>query len=90
MTTHLQDMTQEQLIAMLGTAQAKIEALRKAGQGKLSLKVGEKGGICIYGMGRRPIHMYAEQWQRIRAATEQIDAFVEANRSTLSWKHEQD
>ena len=47
--TDLNQMTKEQLIAMLHAAQAP-----KA----LSMKVSEKGAISIYGLGRFPITLY--------------------------------
>lgn len=31
----------------------------------ISLKVGEKGGISLYGMGRFPVTLYAEQWTQL-------------------------
>lgn len=57
----LQGLSQEDLIARLMKAEG--QAGRKAG--KLTLKVGAKGGVSIYGMGRFPMTAYASQWERI-------------------------
>ena len=31
----------------------------------ITFKVGEKGGVCVYGLGRFPTSLYAQQWLRI-------------------------
>lgn len=56
-------------IAALNEGKAKLEAEAKALKEQManagpsvSLKVGEKGGISLYGMGRFPVTLYAEQW----------------------------
>jgi hypothetical protein len=55
---------------------------------RITAKVGEKGGICLYGLqARRPIHMYVNQAQRIKVwLNEDLDSFIEANRDKLSFK----
>jgi hypothetical protein len=69
---------------------AQLEALvmqmAKASERKLSLKVSEKGAVALYGMGRFPVTLYAGQWERVLAHSEEIKAFIEANRSLLSVK----
>lgn len=52
----------------------------------LSLKVSEKGAVSLYGMGRFPVTLYREQWARVFAAREQIEAFIETNAGLLSVK----
>ena len=32
----------------------------------LRFKVSEKGGISVYGLGRFPVTLYVEQWERLR------------------------
>jgi hypothetical protein len=43
---------------------------------KLSCKVGEKGGVSVYGLGRFPVTLYAEQWGRLFAAQGDIQDFI--------------
>lgn len=62
------------------------DKLRTASNGKLTLKVSEKGGLSIYGMGRWPKTFYRQEIERIFAAREQIEAFIEANADQLSVK----
>lgn len=73
--------------------QAQIEALRAenaklkaARNGKLSLKVSEKGAVSVYGMGRFPLTLYRGQWERLLANVDQIKAFIEANADQLTVK----
>lgn len=81
-------MTTEQLQAHIAALSAENAKLRKASNGKLTCKVGEKGGVSVYGMGRFPVSLYAEQWARLFANREQIEAFIEANKASLSVKGE--
>jgi hypothetical protein len=67
---------------------AQIEALKTqvAKKSTLALKVSEKGALSIYGMGRFPVSLYREQWERLLAAKDDILAFIEANADKLSVK----
>jgi len=38
---------------------------KAAARSKISLKVGEKGGVSIYGLGRFPITVYKSQAERL-------------------------
>ena len=55
-------------------------------KGGLSLKVSEKGGVSLYGMGRFPVTLYKEQWLRILASAAEIEAFIRENDSKLKAK----
>lgn len=52
----------------------------------MSLKVTEKGGLSVYGLGRFPVTLYRGQWERLLAAKESIEAFIKANEAILSVK----
>jgi hypothetical protein len=71
--------------------QAELERLRaenaqlKSRDG-LTLKVSEKGGVSLYGMGRFPVTLYKEQWLRILASAPEIEAFIRENDSKLKTK----
>lgn len=62
------------------------EAKAKAGVRKLTLKVSEKGGLSLYGMGRFPVTLYRGQWERLLAASDDITAFIAANTALLTTK----
>ena len=42
--------------------QAENETLKKRSEKELSLKVSQKGGVSVYGLGRFPVTLYKEQW----------------------------
>lgn len=52
----------------------------------LSLKVSEKGGISVYGLGRFPVTLYAQQWVRLFGISKSIMEFMEENKATLTFK----
>ncbi len=75
----LSAMTSEQLITLITTMAAQPAK-------RLSYKVGEKGGISIYGLGRFPVTAYASQWERIIADVDNLKAFMVANEALLTRK----
>ena len=58
----------------------------KASSGTLSLKVSEKGAVSVYGMGRFPVTLYREQWEKLLAQSPKILDFIHANAASLSTK----
>ncbi|MFZ9596216.1 MAG: hypothetical protein ACO3A2_09075 [Bdellovibrionia bacterium] len=81
MTDHSEDMKQE-----LERLRAENQALKKTSQRGLSLKVSEKGGLSVYGLGRFPVTLYKEQWSKLLDMSEEIRAFIQANDSQLKTK----
>lgn len=75
----LQDMTQDQLIAM-------VQKLQSARQSKLTIKVSAKGAISIYGFGKWPVTLYRSQMERLMAAKDEVMAFIDANEDLLATK----
>lgn len=76
---NLASLSKDQLLALVAQLQA--EPVRK-----LSLKVTEKGGASLYGLGRFPVTLYASQWDKLIANIDQIKTFIDANRSLLTVK----
>ena len=55
----------------------------------LKMKVSQKGAISVYGMGRFPVTLYADQWRRIDQeliTSGELDNFIESNKSSLTFK----
>lgn len=52
----------------------------------LSYKVGDKGGVSVYGLGRFPVTLYYEQWKRLLDAADTIRKFMDDNKSKLKMK----
>ena len=54
------------------------ELEKKAGgrpKGTLEFRVGEKGGVSVYGLGRFPVTLYYEQWIRLLDASGDLRNF---------------
>lgn len=79
-------MTAEEMTAMIARLQAENAKLKTANQGKLSCKVSEKGAVCVYGLGRFPVTLYASQWTRLLDFAVAIRAFIETNQDKLATK----
>jgi hypothetical protein len=54
--------------------------------GSLEFRVGEKGGVSVYGLGRFPVTLYYEQWIRLLEAAPKLREFLEENKSKLKLK----
>jgi len=54
--------------------------------GSMDFRVGEKGGVSVYGLGRFPVTLYYEQWIRLLDASEKLREFLEENKSKLKVK----
>ena len=65
---------------------AENERLKKASSKGMSLKVSEKGGVSVYGLGRFPVTLYKEQWVKLLDMADDIRAFIAANESQLKAK----
>jgi hypothetical protein len=61
-------------------------ALKKGAATGITMKVSEKGGLSVYGMGRFPITLYKEQWLKLLDMSDAIRAFIAANEATLKVK----
>ena len=76
--------TYEELKAKLAQLEKQADTRKKSGS--LEFKVGEKGGVSVYGLGRFPVTLYYEQWNRLLGAAEDLRAFMEENKSRLKLK----
>ena len=78
--------TPEVWAAMTPDARAQVSAAMAQARpiGKLTLKVTEKGGVSVYGLGRWPTTLYQSQWRALLAAKAEIEAFLTANAGKLS------
>jgi hypothetical protein len=79
-------MADEDLQKELEQLRAENERLKSRRTGEISLRVSEKGGVSVYGLGRFPVTLYQEQWEKLLAHTEEIRAFIAENRDRLKKK----
>ena len=79
-------MSDEELKAELDRLRAENQALKSRGIRGVSLKVSEKGGVSVYGLGRFPVTLYKEQWAKLLDMADDIRAFIRDNESKLKAK----
>ena len=85
----MSNMTVEQMaqeIARLTAENAKLASAKVSRP--LTIKLSQKGGISVYGMGKFPITLYKEQWERLLAFAEQIHAFIKNHEGEFVSKEE--
>lgn len=79
-------MSDEDLRAELDRLRAENQALKQSSAKGISMKVSEKGGLSVYGLGRFPITLYKEQWTKLLDMSDDIRAFIKANDAQLKTK----
>ena len=79
-------MSEEELKAELERLRQENAALKEGVASGLRLKVSEKGGVSVYGLGRFPVTLYKEQWLRLLDKADDIRGFIAANDAHLKAK----
>ena len=80
-------MTPEEMQAELERLKAENETLKKpAARGTISFKVSEKGAVSVYGLGRFPVTLYKEQWEKLLDRGADIRTFMVENAPKLKLK----
>jgi hypothetical protein len=77
--------SEEELKSEIERLRAENEKLKKP-RGQVYLKVSEKGGLSVYGMGRFPITLYREQWEKLLTMADEIRLFIQENDGSLKKK----
>jgi hypothetical protein len=81
-------MSDDDMKAELERLRAENERLKQRGSRAVTLKVSEKGGLSVYGMGRFPVTLYKEQWLKLLDMADDIRAFIKENEAKLKSKDE--
>jgi hypothetical protein len=79
-------MADEDMKEELERLRAENERLKKRSSKGVTMKVSEKGALSVYGLGRFPVTLYKEQWQRLLDMADDIRAFIVENQGTLKSK----
>jgi hypothetical protein len=79
-------MSDETIQTELERLRAENAALKARGSRGVSLKVSEKGGVSVYGLGRFPVTLYKEQWAKLLDMADEIRAFLTEHDAELKAK----
>lgn len=79
-------MSDEEVQQELERLRAENARLKKTASKGVSMKVSEKGGLSVYGLGRFPVTLYKEQWAKLLDMSDDIRAFIRDNEATLKAK----
>jgi hypothetical protein len=77
--------SEEDLKAEIERLRAENETLKRP-RGQTSLRVSEKGALSVYGLGRFPVTLYREQWEKLLAMADEIRQFIADNDRQLKRK----
>jgi len=78
--------SREELMARIAELEKQTGSRRK---GSLEFRVGAKGGVSVYGLGRFPVTLYYEQWIRLLDAADGLRSFLEENKASLKLKEKE-
>ncbi len=76
----------EELQAEIERLRAENEQLKRPTRGQTSLRVSEKGALSVYGLGRFPVTLYREQWEKLLGMADEIRQFILDNDRQLKKK----
>jgi hypothetical protein len=79
-------MADDELRAEVERLKAENASLKAKSTRGVSMKVSEKGGVSVYGLGRFPVTLYQEQWLKLLGLADEIKQFIEENRERLKLK----
>jgi hypothetical protein len=78
--------SEEELTAEIERLRKENEALKRPTRGQISLRVSEKGALSVYGLGRFPVTLYREQWEKLLGIADEITNFIRENDHSLKKK----
>ncbi|HSC43272.1 MAG TPA: hypothetical protein VFD87_15120 [Phototrophicaceae bacterium] len=81
-----EESSEEKLARLEAENKALKDQIEQRKPGQLRLKISEKGGLSVYGLGRFPVTLYKEQWKRLLEHAEEIKTFLEQNEQQLKTK----
>lgn len=79
-------MSEDELRKELERLRRENEALKASKSRRLELRVSQKGGVSLYGLGRWPVTLYKEQWLRVLDMADEIRAFIVEHDAELAKK----
>jgi len=77
--------TTDQYVEALENDNRRLQTRADAGN-ELRLKISDKQGLSVYGLGRFPVTLYKSQWIRLLAHAKTIAEFIKTHDSELADK----
>jgi ABC-type Fe3+-hydroxamate transport system substrate-binding protein len=84
--TMAEETAEEKLARLEAENKALKDQIEQRRPGQLRLKISEKGGLSVYGLGRFPVTLYKEQWKRLLDHADEIKTFLQQNEQQLKTK----
>jgi len=81
-----EESSEEKLARLEAENKALKDQIEQRKPGQLRLKISEKGGLSVHGLGRFPVTLYKEQWKLMLEHAEEIKTFLEQNEQQLKTK----
>ena len=81
-----EETAEEKLARLEAENRALREQMDRRRPGELRLKISEKGGLSVYGLGRFPVTLYKEQWSRLLSHASEIQQFLKDHDQELKAK----
>ena len=79
-------MSEDEVKTELERLRTENERLKRTATKGITLKVSEKGGVSVYGLGRFPVTLYKEQWAKLLDMADDIRAFMRDHDGELKTK----
>ena len=86
-------MSKEEILAKVAAGQVSVDEASKllaeldsTKRGSLYCKVSQKSAVSLYGLQRMPVTLYVEQWERLLAFADELQAFLKEHDSELKRK----
>jgi hypothetical protein len=79
-------MPNEDIQSELERLKAENDRLKRTASRGVTLKVSEKGGVSVYGLGRFPVTLYKEQWIKLLDMADELRGFITENDERLKSK----
>ncbi len=79
-------MSEQEVKTELERLREENERLKRSATKGITLKVSEKGGVSVYGLGRFPVTLYKEQWAKLLDMADYLRAFIRDNDTHLKTK----
>ena len=81
-----EESSEEKLARLEAENKALKDQIEQRKPGQLGVKISEKGGLSVYGLGRFPVTLYKEQSKRLLEHAQEIKTFLEQNEQQLKTK----